>query len=94
MSKKSPFLQSIDSFMRVRRYSRRTIDSYLYWIKYFIIFNEKQHPSRLGRVEIEKFLTHLVVDRNVAAATQAIALNAIVFLKQGAQGVRSPLSSL
>ena len=78
---KSPFLQSIESFMRVRRYSKRTISTYLYWIKYFIVFNHKQHPTELGDAAIELFLTHLAVDRNVSAATQAIALNAIVFLK-------------
>ncbi|MCC5797032.1 MAG: integron integrase [Methylophaga sp.] len=77
----SPFLKSIADFMMVRNYSFRTIDSYVYWIKYFIVFNGKQHPSQLGDVEIERFLTHLAVDRQVAQSTQAIALNAIIFLK-------------
>ena len=76
----SPFLNSISEFMLVRRYSRRTIDSYLYWIKYFIVFNKKKHPSEMGDNEVEAFLTHLAVQRNVAAATQGIALNALVFL--------------
>lgn len=76
----SPFLNSIREFMLVRRYSRRTIDSYLYWIKYFIVFNQKKHPREMGDNEVEAFLTHLAVQRNVAAATQAIALNALVFL--------------
>ena len=76
----SPFLNSIREFMMVRRYSRRTIDSYLYWIKYFIVFNKKKHPRDLGVREVEAFLTHLAVQRNVAAATQSIALNALVFL--------------
>lgn len=78
---KSPFLSSIESFMLARRYSRRTIKSYLYWIKYFIVFNDKQHPKDLDDAHIERFLSYLAVDRHVAAATQSIALNAIVFLK-------------
>jgi integron integrase len=78
---KSPFLSSIESFMLARRYSRRTIKTYLYWIKYFIVFNDKQHPKDLDDDHIERFLTYLAVDRHVAAATQSIALNAIVFLK-------------
>jgi len=78
---KSPFLQSVESFMRMRRYSRRTISTYLYWMKYFILFNNKQHPEQLGDVDIERFLTFLAVERNVSASTQKIALNAIVFLK-------------
>ena len=40
-SNQSPFLKSISRFMAVRRYSKRTIEAYLYWIKYFIIFHEK-----------------------------------------------------
>ena len=78
---KSPFLSSIESFMLTRRYSRRTVKTYLYWIKYFIIFHNKQHPKDLGDNHIEQFLTFLAVERKVAAATQRIALNAIVFLK-------------
>src|SRR5690606_30100925 len=76
----SPFLNSIREYMLVRRYSRRTVDSYLYWIKYFIVFNGKKHPSEMAAMEVEKFLTFLAVERNVSAATQSIALNALVFL--------------
>jgi integron integrase len=78
---KSPFLQSVESFMRVRRYSKRTISSYLYWAKYFILFHDKQHPKNLGDSHIEQFLTFLATQRNVSASTQAMALNAIVFVK-------------
>jgi hypothetical protein len=49
---KSPFLESVEAFMRVHRYSRRTIDSYLYCIKLFILFSGKQHPSVLGDEEL------------------------------------------
>lgn len=66
--------------MRVRRYSIRTIRSYLYWIRYYIVFHQKRHPSELGGSDVVRFLTYLAVERNVAAATQAIALNALVFL--------------
>lgn len=67
--------------MRVRRYSRRTIAPCLYWIKYFIVFNGKQHPLQLGDEHIVSFLTYLAVERSVAASTQALVLNAVVFLK-------------
>lgn len=76
----SPFLRSIREHMMVRRYSRRTVKSYLYWIKYFIVFHDKKHPSDLGAEEVEQFLTHLAVERHVSAATQAIALNALAYL--------------
>jgi len=76
----SPLLWSVRDFMLVRRYSKRTIDSYLYWIKYFILFHKKQHPKELGATEVESFLTCLAVDRHVSAATQSFALNSLVFL--------------
>lgn len=34
----------------------------------------------MGRAEIEAFLTHLAVERNVAASTQNQALSALLFL--------------
>src|SRR5690554_3683988 len=78
---KSAFLQSMESFMTARNYSRRTIQAYLYWTKYFIIFCGKQHPGNLDGADVERFLTFLAVDRKVAPGTQAVALNALVFLK-------------
>ena len=79
-SSQSPFLNSIARFMNVRGYSKRTIQTYLYWIKYFIIYHGKRHPSEMGDVEVEKFLTFLSADRNVSIATQRIVLNSLVFL--------------
>lgn len=67
--------------MLVKRYSRRTISAYLYWIKYFILYSGKRHPNELHDEDIIRFLTFLAAERNVAAGTQALALNAIVFLK-------------
>ena len=79
---KSPFLQSLSDFMRTRHYSKRTIESYSYWIKHFILFCGKQHPEHLGEEDVERFLTYLAVERQVSPGTQALALNAIVFLKK------------
>ena len=76
----SPFLGSVRDFMIVRRYSKRTVKSYLYWIKFYILYHNKRHPDELGEAEVEAFLTFLAVERNVSAATQGVALNALVFL--------------
>ena len=78
--KKSPFLNSVSDYMSVRRYSKRTIRSYVYWIRYFIVFNKMRHPRDMGAPEVERFLTHLSVSRQVAVSTQKIALNALAFL--------------
>ena len=77
---KSPFLNEINDFMLVRRYSKRTIKTYITWIRAYINFNQKQHPSQLGAADIERFLTHLAVNRTVSASTQSLALNALAFL--------------
>lgn len=61
-------------------YSIRTEQSYLDWIRRYIIFHHKQHPANLGAPEVEAFLTHLAVDRHVAASTQNQAKSALLFL--------------
>lgn len=58
----------------------RTEKSYAHWINRFILFNDKRHPRDMGAPEVEAFLTSLAVDRDVAAATQNLALSAILFL--------------
>ncbi len=50
------------------------------WIRRFIIFNDKRHPSDLGPSEVAAFLTHLAVERRVAPSTQSQAKSAILFL--------------
>lgn len=76
----SPFLKSVRDFMQVRRYSKRTITTYLYWVKYFIVFHGRKHPAELQPQAVEEFLTYLAVQQKVSASTQALALNALVFL--------------
>lgn len=66
--------------IRVRHYSIRTESSYVDWIRRFIIFNDRRHPSELGASEVMAFLTHLAVERSVAPSTQAQAKSAILFL--------------
>ena len=66
--------------MLARHYSKRTIQAYTHWIKQYILFNNKLHPSTLSPSHIEAFLTYLAVERQVSPATQALALNALVFM--------------
>jgi integron integrase len=77
---RSPFLEKVRSEMRTRHYSLRTEKTYLYWIRQFICFHDKRHPEQLGNHEIERFLSHLAVNRQVSAATQNQALCALVFM--------------
>jgi site-specific recombinase XerD len=68
--------------MRARRYSLRTEQAYLDWIRRFILFHGKRHPRDLGEKEITDFLTNLTVQHHVAASTQNQALSALLFLYQ------------
>jgi hypothetical protein len=56
--------------MRVKHYSLRTERFYLQWMRRFILFHGGRHPRDLGAPEIEAFLSHLAVNRAVAASTQ------------------------
>jgi integron integrase len=75
-------LEQVCEAIRARHYSIRTEDSYLRWIKRFILFHGKRHPREMGGREIQEFLSYLAVEGRVAASTQSQALSAIVFLYQ------------
>ncbi len=77
---KPKLLDLVRNKIRVKHYSIRTEEVYTGWIKRFIIFHNKTHPSEMGSSEIEAFLTHLSVVGNVTASTQNQALSAIIFL--------------
>ena len=66
--------------IRFKHYSLRTEQSYLDWIKRFILFHGKRHPRTLGAPEVRAFLTHLAVEGKVAASTQNQAQSALLFL--------------
>lgn len=77
---RSPLLEQVREAIRVRHYSLRTEDTYLHWVKRFIVFHGNRHPAEMGAGEIGHFLSALAVEQQVSAATQNQALNALVFL--------------
>jgi len=79
-SGKPRLADQIHQVMRRKHYSLRTEQTYVQWIKRFIVFHGKRHPATMGEAEVTAFLNHLAATRNVAAATQNQALNAILFL--------------
>src|SRR5947207_1621963 len=76
--------------IRFKHYSLRTEEAYVEWIRRFIIFHDKRHPSELGAFEVEAFLTDLAVTHNVSASTQNQAKSAILFLYKEVLGVELP----
>jgi len=77
---KPKLLEQVRSFMRTCHYSRSTEVSYCDWIRRFILFHGKRHPSEMAEPEVMAFLSHLAVNRNVAASTQNQALSALLLL--------------
>lgn len=73
-------LDQVREIIRIRHYSIRTEQAYLQWIRRFILFNAKRHPREMGAPELTAFLSHLAIQRNVAASTQNQALHAVLFL--------------
>ena len=66
--------------IRARRYSIRTEQAYLGWIRRFVRSCDGAAPAGVGAPEVVRFLEGLVVVRKVSASTQNQALNALVFL--------------
>ena len=76
--------------LRERRYSTRTEEAYVHWIRRFILANGRRHPADLGPEEIRAFLSDLAVRERVSASTQNQALAALSFLY--AHVVRRPIA--
>ena len=69
-------LDQVRAAIRLRHYSIRTEEAYVYVIRRFIIYNKKRHPKNMGTDEIRQYLSHLATDEMVAASTQNVALAA------------------
>ncbi len=77
---KPKLLDQVRDMMRRKHYSIRTEQSYVDWIRRFILFHGKRHPAQMAEPEVTAFLTHLARDGGVAASTQNQALAALLFL--------------
>ena len=66
--------------LRNRHYSLRTEQTYLSWVRQYILYHNKRHPRDMGVAEINAFITHLVNQKTVSASTQNQAISAVLFL--------------
>lgn len=73
-------LDQFSEALRNRHYSLRTEETYISWVRQFILYHNKRHPRDMGPDEINDFITNLVNRRTVAASTQNQAISAIMFL--------------
>ena len=90
MDDKPKLLEQMREQIRLRHYSIRTESVYTDWVRRFIRFHNYRHPLELGGPEVEAFLTHLAVRRDVSVSTQNQALSSILFLYQKVLHVELP----
>ena len=83
-------LDQVRDKIRFKHYSLSTENTYLSWIKQFILYNGKRHPVDMGAAEVEAFLTYLATQRQVSSSTQNQALSAILFLYREVLAITLP----
>ena len=76
----------VSGYMRVRRLSLRTEESYLYYVRRYLEFH-KRRPEEMGEAEVEAFLTHLAGEMRVAASTQNLAFASLIYLYREILGI-------
>ena len=89
-TKKSLLLDRVREKIRLKHYSIRTETAYIDWVRRFVVFHHRRHPRELGPEHVEAFLSHLAVQRNVAASTQNQAKSALLFLYKEVLGSELP----
>lgn len=73
-------LERVRAKARSRHYSPRTEQAYVDWVRRFVRFHGRRHPSTMGEREVAAFLIHLATEKRVSASTQNQALSALLFL--------------
>ena len=77
---KVKLLDQVREIIRLKHYSIRTEESYVGWIRKFILFHRKRHPAEMKEGEVVAFLSHLANYGKVTASTQNQAFSALMFL--------------
>ena len=78
--KAEKLMDQVREVLRFHHYSYRTEETYVSWILKYIKYHGTRHPRELGQQDVEKYLSHLAQEKNVAASTQNQAFNALLFL--------------
>ncbi len=63
-------LDVVREVIRLKHYSYRNEQIYIDWIKQYLLYHDTKHPREMGTQEIQDFLTHVAVNRQVAASSQ------------------------
>jgi len=69
----------LNTEIKLRHYSPKTLKAYSTWISKFQAYLRNKSPKLLESVDAKKFITHIAVEKKVAASTQNQAFNALLF---------------
>jgi integron integrase len=83
------FMDLVRRRLGERRFSPRTCEAYIQWIRRYIRFHGRRHPNDLDERDVGGYLSALAVELGVSPATQNQALAALLFLYK--EVVRRPL---
>ncbi|MEL6321042.1 MAG: phage integrase N-terminal SAM-like domain-containing protein [Cyanobacteria bacterium J06626_14] len=73
--KPKKLLDQVRDAIRVKHDSYRTEETYVQWIRCYILFHNKRHPKDMGVAEIEVFLTDLAVNSHTLQVPHKIKLS-------------------
>jgi len=72
------FLMPLQKELSIRKYSRRTIKSYMRYNRDFLLFSGKE-PKNVNNEDIKKYLYYMVEKKKVSTSTLNIIINALKF---------------
>ena len=87
MEQPPKLMDKVRELMRLKHFSPKTEESYLFWIRKYLRFYHLRPPREMGQAEVQAYLTHLAVEEHVAAATQNQAYSALLFLYRDVLGI-------
>lgn len=73
-------MEKLAGEIKVRHYSRKTLQTYAQWSRRFQRFLKNKSPQDLSTADVKEYLTYLAVKCKVAASTQNQAFNSLLFL--------------
>ena len=72
-------LEAMATEIKVRHYSRKTLQTYANWSRNFQRFLKNKQPAALATEDVKDYLAYLAVKCKVAASTQNQAFNSLLF---------------
>jgi integron integrase len=84
------FLDQVRTVIRLQGLAYRTEQTYVDWVKRFIVFHGKRHPREMGAEEIKQYLAYLVNVKQLSPSSRNQCLHALLFVYRDVLEMDSP----